>query len=190
MSPLLLSFLILLTAVGATSTAIGLIYYEKWKTETKKYPWPIAFHTVDVALYREVFAPNGKDILGYEVCMGQKPNEVGTGVWRFPGGFVDPTDLSAEMAVIRECREEVIGPELDPYPVYITSIKTNDYRYRDSRDKIITSFYKIKYVFGPIKAGDDLAEVCWMPVNETSLEKINPIHHYLFLALITNLNKK
>ncbi len=184
--------LIILTAIAAAAaaTAIAFIYYERtnywhlqWLKESLKHPYPIAYHTVDIALFR--LERVGAHITAY-VVMGQKPKEVGTGLWRFPGGFVDPTDLSAEAAVLRECREEVNGPEIDLYPKYITSMLTNDERYRESRDKILTSFYKVQYIYGPIKAGDDLAEVCWMPIDESSLEKINPIHKKLFEALIND----
>lgn len=168
-------------------SALAITYYERLKKEKEKYPYPIAFHTVDIALYREAMSEDGK-VIGRYVVMGQKPSEKGSGLWRFPGGFVDPTDASAEAAALRECREEVLGPEIDLYPEYITSMLTNDPRYRTSRDKILTSFYKIKYIYGVIRAGDDLAAggVCWMPIDESSLDKVNPIHRGLFESLIQN----
>lgn len=162
----------------------------KFLKEKKKYPWPIAFHTVDIALYRIAVAPTPLSFPIYEVCLGQKPDETRTGLWRFPGGFVDPTDNSAEAAALRECREEVLGVEIDHFPKYITSMLTNDKRYRMSRDKILTSFYKIQYIFGAVKPGDDIAEVKWFTVDETTLEFVNPIHKQLFKALIEDLNPK
>lgn len=178
-----------MTLIFFLTFALMIFLYLELKKEKAKYPYPIAFHTVDIALYNEVYGSDGITYTHY-VCMGQKPNEVASGLWRFPGGFVDPTDQSAEAAALRECREEVIGPEIDLYPKYITSMLTNDKRYRESRDKILTSFYKVKYIYGPIKAGDDLAEVCWLEVHESSLEKINPIHRKLFEALIHDLKIK
>lgn len=173
------------------AVAVAVTQRRKFLKEKKKYPWPIAFHTVDIALWRmrESKSVTSSEVL-FEVCMGQKPDEVGTGLYRFPGGFVDPTDQSAEAAALRECREEIVGPEIDLYPKYITSMLTNDKRYRNSRDKILTSFYKIQYIYGVTRAGDDLAEVCWLPISEESLEKINPIHKKLFQTLIEHFQPK
>lgn len=165
-------------------TLVALIFiYTELKKEQRKYPYPIAFHTVDIALYKKVTANEG---YAYMVCMGQKKKELGTGLWRFPGGFVDPTDKSAEAAVLRECGEEVEGIINDGQPKYITSMLTNDERYRTSRDKILTTFYKVPYITGTITPGDDLAAVQWMPIDERTLEFINPIHKELFVALIND----
>jgi len=199
MTPLII-LLIILTALLGTSVILNFMYqkklkywtneWRKWRKEKDKYPWPIAFHTVDIALWRPIFEDKEENpkIIGYEVCMGQKSDELGSGLYRFPGGFVDPTDQSAEAAALRELGEEVPKIDVDPNPQYITSMLTNDKRYRNSRDKILTSFYKIQFISGHIKPGDDLAAVEWIKVDENSFEKINPIHLALFISLIKSLN--
>ena len=142
-----------------------------------KVRYPIAFHTVDAAITRG----EGDQL---EVLLIQKQSEVDTQQWRFPGGFVDPSDLSAEYAVKREATEEVGGFETDK-PQYITSVRIDDPRYRDSEHKIITSFFELPYLWGAERAGDDAAKAKWHKVSDLYLSKIkrNPIHEDLFQAL-------
>src|ERR1039457_5646888 len=63
--------------------------------------YPVAFHTVDIAIVK-------KDEEGKidKVLLIQKHSETTTNFWRFPGGFIDVNDLSAEYAAVREAREE------------------------------------------------------------------------------------
>jgi ADP-ribose pyrophosphatase YjhB (NUDIX family) len=142
------------------------------------YPYPVAFHTVDMACVKEDKDGN------WQVALGQKSYELTTGLWRFPGGFVDPEkDNSAEDAASRELDEEVPGVKTTA-PRYIGSLKTNDTRYRERKDKIITSFFVMNHLYGELQAGDDLAAVKWMPVSIEHLVDVNPIHQKLFMDLI------
>jgi ADP-ribose pyrophosphatase YjhB (NUDIX family) len=177
---LLFAVCIGITIFVTTMFAMGQINYYKGrlKAEQAKYPHPVAFHTVDMALVKE----DGKI---WQVAMGQKPYEVTSGLWRFPGGFVDPVlDDSAEAAAIRELNEEMIGNCIIGDPRYLMSMRTNDPRYRDRVDKIITTLFFIPYRHGDIKAGDDLAACSWIDVDVKSLDQINPIHKKLFEVLI------
>jgi bifunctional NMN adenylyltransferase/nudix hydrolase len=114
--------------------------------------YPQVYPTVDIAVYRE---SDSKWLLvrkGYN-------NE-----WRFPGGFSDPEDETFENAAARELNEEtgIITGNL----TYEMSLKVDDWRYRDERDKIITTLFSGKYKEGEARASDDIAEVKWASVAE------------------------
>jgi len=142
-----------------------------------KVRYPIAFHTVDAAITRG----DGPDA---EVLLIQKPTEVSTTYWRFPGGFVDPSDESAAHAAKREATEEVGGMETAA-PSFICSSKVDDPRYRNSVHKIITSFYELPYLWGAEKAGDDAAKAEWKKLKDLKENPYlrNPIHEMLFQEL-------
>jgi len=97
------------------------------------HQYPRAYPTVDIAVINKQY-----------VLLGIKKNQVGL---RFPGGFVDPIDKSLEVAAKRECYEECGGVETDQYE-YICSGIVDDWRYRNRGEKIISSFFKCKYVYG------------------------------------------
>jgi bifunctional NMN adenylyltransferase/nudix hydrolase len=115
---------------------------------------PLVYPTVDVAIY----CPERKAFL-----MGHK-NQDGDKL-RFVGGFVDPTDESLEYAARRERSEEITGIEVDNYR-FIGSTKINDWRYRNTKDGIMTSFFLAQYIFGHPEPGDDLDGVEWLPLEK------------------------
>jgi len=142
--------------------------------------YPIAYATVDVA----VLTQDKKQVL-----LGRKPNAP---QWRFPGGFVDPTDESKEAAAKRELTEECGDFETGEF-IYIGSHRMNDWRYVNEVDKVITTLYATAIISGTPKAGDDLEEVQWFAVDDipTLIEagKIAPVHTVLLNMLYTTLNK-
>ncbi len=148
----------------------GIIY------ATTKQTFPTSFQTVDMAI-RHGGEP--------KVLLGRKEGEDG---WRFPGGFVDPEDLGLEYTVRREAKEELGDIEISD-PVYIASIRVNDHRYRKSPHKILTALFSATYVFGPIKAGDDLAEVEWKNIEGLEAVMIDS-HKPLARAFLESLAKK
>ncbi len=110
--------------------------------------YPTSFQTVDMVI-RHSIRP--------QVIVGRKPGE---DKWRFPGGFVDPNDLTLELAAKREAKEEVGDIEIGDIR-YVASARVEDHRYRKSKHKVMTTLFVGTYIFGPIKAGDDLEEVRW-----------------------------
>ncbi len=142
--------------------------------------YPIAYATVDVAVLTQD---------KQQVLLGRKPNAP---QWRFPGGFVDPTDESKEAAAKRELTEECGDFETGEF-TYICSHRMNDWRYVNEVDKVITTLYATTIIYGNPKAGDDLEAVQWFAVADipTLIEtgKIAPVHTVLLNKLYTTLNK-
>lgn len=110
--------------------------------------YPKVYPTVDIALFKN----ERKKML-----LGQKTE---SNLWRFPGGFVDPTDDSYEEAAKRELREEVGDVEVGEF-VYEMNQKVDDWRYKGEVDKIITTLFSTDLTYGNAQADDDLAHVQW-----------------------------
>ena len=126
--------------------------------ESQKIRFPISYQTVDMIVY---------DPKKQKIILGRKRDSY---KWNFPGGFVDPTDLSLESAAERELKEEVINIDVYQNPKYLGSYRINDHRYRNEEDKILTALFLFEYRKGKVSAGDDLCEVHWF-----SLKDINEI---------------
>lgn len=131
--------------------------------ESHKVRYPISYQTADIVLFDE---KNNKIVLGQK----EKGN-----TWFFPGGFVDPTDLSIEDSAKRELSEEVLNIVAENSIKYLGSIRVDDHRYRNEEDKIMTSLFLVKYKSGKIKAGDDLKRVKWFSLKEAK-EVISETH--------------
>lgn len=141
--------------------------------------YPVSYQTVDIA----AITSDGKRIL-----LAKKPLE---NLYRFIGGFVDPSDTSLEHSAMREFREETGGCEIGGMK-YIGSFRVNDWRYANERDKIMTTLFKGTYVFGRPVPSDDISELRWFDIEEfMTKEFINTQiveeHRPLALALSSNL---
>lgn len=137
--------------------------------------FPRVFPTTDIAVLKS------DDVLLIQ--------RVDSGHWCFPGGFVDPTDGSFELAARRELREET-GLTLEGPLNCVGTFPINDFRYRGSRDKIFTTFYAGVHSWGPVTANplevQDYRWVNWLG-NEIT-EIIAEVHRPLLSALRTHLN--
>ena len=137
--------------------------------------YPTSFQTTDCFVMNNV----------PEILLGRKPTE---DKFRLIGGFVDPKDVSLEMAAVRELKEEA-GINLEcSYPKYLFSNRQDDPRYRNSEHKILTAVFEFQYLFGYAKAGDDIAEVKWfdqIDIKENYKTLVVPTHHPLIERLIS-----
>lgn len=125
--------------------------------------YPKVFPTVDVAVRREWQTLREQPWVGTEPppntvqwLLVRKPTERR---WRFPGGFVAPTDPSYEAAARREVGEET-GASVDGLE-YVWSGLVDDWRYRSEADKILTTLFTATFISGPIRPADDVAEAQW-----------------------------
>lgn len=120
--------------------------------------YPVSYQTVDIAITRK-----HEDKI--QILLGRKWNET---KWRFPGGFVDPTDSGLEIAARREALEE-LGPIEISTPKYITSIRVDDWRYEKSTDKIMTALFHCEYLYGTPTPSDDIHEALWVDLDQFEL---------------------
>ena len=141
------------------------------------YRYPVAYQTVDVAIL------NDKG----EILLAKKPFEK---KWRFIGGFSNPERDSLEQDVRSEVKEEA-NIEVDGI-TYIGSTKIDDWRYKNETDKIKTSFFVAKYIFGRPEGGDDVAEVKWFKLNNFDVygDTLIEEHMILWNMLIEYLKKQ
>lgn len=139
---------------------------------------PLVFQTVDIA----ILSGDRQQLL-----LGSKRED--DGGLRFIGGFVDGADPSLEVAAKREAFEESGGIELADFR-YVGSTKIDDWRYRGSRDSIMTAFFVATHVFGAPKASDDLDGACqWYGFTPSAAGPLEPRlveEHRPLLRLLRN----
>ena len=158
---------------GGRDFRAGIIY----AVETRP---PLCYPTVDVAVVREIDEPHKPNTV---LLAGKSQDQ---GLLRFVGGFVEESDNSLECAARREVREECsINLATDDYR-YLGSAKMDDWRYRGTRDGIITSFFRASYVYGIAKACDDIDSLQWVPISEM-MDRLVPEHRPLGEMLLKSL---
>lgn len=133
--------------------------------------FPSCFPTVDIAVL------NGDKLL-----LARKKHEK---LYRFVGGFADPSSESYEQDARREVMEET-ELEIDDIQ-YIGSALCNDWRYANEKDKIKTLLFKANYTFGSAKAMDDICECRWWKLSELKEEDFVTTHRPLWKMLQKNL---
>jgi bifunctional NMN adenylyltransferase/nudix hydrolase len=114
--------------------------------------YPTSFQTVDVAVFNEDET---------QMLLAKKPGE---DKYRFIGGFVDVRDTSLEHTAKREFMEEA-GAEISIIG-YVGSFRVDDWRYRSERDKIMTTLFKAKYLYGHLEPSDDIIELRWLDIKD------------------------
>ena len=129
-----------------------------------------AFQTVDVAILNDDRT---------KVLLGRKPAEK---QFRFIGGFSDPGSNSLEEDARREVMEEA-GIEITD-PVYVASMKIDDWRYHGEADCIKTALFVAQYQSGRPEGSDDVAEVRWFTLDQTRTEDLVPEHTELYQRLM------
>jgi bifunctional NMN adenylyltransferase/nudix hydrolase len=121
--------------------------------------YPTAYNTVDVACINN----------SGEVLLARKPDE---DKFRFIGGFIDPKDESKEASASREFGEETGGCEIGDLK-YVCSQKIDDWRYRRSKDSIMTTLFVGKFIFGSPTPTDDVCELKWYDIIELDTKNNN-----------------
>ena len=131
--------------------------------------FPHVYPTVDLAIV---------DYDKKQLLFARKPNQ---DFVRFVGGFIDPKDKSAELAAVREGKEET---NLDlTVEGYVGSTLVDDWRYRREVDKIMTFFYVMRYGSGTPAAKDDIEFVTWKKFGEINEGDVMPEHRPLLSML-------
>ncbi len=132
--------------------------------------FPTVYPTVDIAVFR----PDHSELL-----LARKTNET---KYRLPGGFTDPEDDSYEDAALRELGEECGNITIDELN-YVGSARIDDWRYRGSRDSVMTHLYTCVFVEGEPEPNDDIAELRWFNVRKLSGDYFVPEHRVLWEIL-------
>lgn len=124
------------------------------KKNTYCYPHPRPALSVDLVLFRD-----GSD--EREVLLIQRKGEPFAGMWAFPGGFVDQ-DEALDAAAARELNEETGIEE-----VRLEQFGAFGDPGRDPRGHTVSIGFTALVAHETVaRAGDDAAEVRWMPVGE------------------------
>jgi bifunctional NMN adenylyltransferase/nudix hydrolase len=131
------------------------------------HQYPKMYPTVDVAVFNEDES---------KLLLAKKPGEK---LYRFIGGFVDGESLEA--AARREVDEEAHIEITDPE--YVGSFVVDDWRYRRELDKILTTLFRAKLVFGKPTPDDDVAELRWFEFDSLKEDDIVEEHRPLLAKL-------
>ena len=143
--------------------------------------FPKVHSTVDIAALA-----NG----GESVLLIQRKD---TSEWVFPGGFVDPTDDSKELAAARELNEEV-GLSCSSGALqameYIGTQRIDDWRYRASRDKILTTFFACYPMTQAVHANpEEVQDYKWVNIWSPDTWKEVAQHHKPLMQMLVDYQK-
>lgn len=147
--------------------------------------YPVIMPCADIVVY---------DPTNDSILLGRKPKEK---LFRFIGGHVEVTDSCYEAAALKELSEEASGItvcENISTLKYICSGKIKDWRHAKETSEIFSTLFLATRMSGKAKAGDDIEEVIWIPVEDIlDYEKyskiIVPEHIDFFGKLVDYLDK-
>jgi bifunctional NMN adenylyltransferase/nudix hydrolase len=157
----------------------GIIYHIH-NTYSKVLP------TVDIITYRK-----NNDLI--EVLLGQKHSEKDSDAWRVPGGFIEKKHNGGKGAAIAELKEETNIDIIEQDLKFIGQFNINDWRFKNSRDAIMTTLYCVNYnkIDGFLQseiAGDDLYRIKWFDILQVH-KFIRNEHKELLEAFIEYIKK-
>lgn len=145
----------------------GIIYAVE---QQYSHPWT----TVDIAIFNDDMS---------KILLGRKKTDA-PGKMRFIGGFVrtslnniNTLETNARAEVIEETHLEVSDP------VYIGSAVIDDWRYKYDENKIMTTFFAVKRIFGSAQADDDIDYIQWMTISDITENDIAYGHVVLYNML-------
>lgn len=144
------------------------------------HQYPRVYPTVDIAV-----------LDGNLILLGIKRDQEGL---RFPGGFVDPTDKTLEDAAKREVFEECGGIETANYE-YVCSGIVDDWRYRNRDEKIMSTLFTCKYIFGPYheatsKPDSEFTSLKLYSISIETCAKMAVTHRPFFMNLLKKRNTR
>lgn len=127
---------------------------------------------------------------GIEVLVVRKPDE---STWRFPGGKIEPDDLTLEIAVKREAREET-GVEVGVTPIYIGSFTSlPEWRAKQAGKTVASAFYALPYIYGCPRGQDDVADAKFIELENLTVEQMEDCHKPFLDILkkwVANMNQE
>ena len=136
-----------------------------WATQNQ---YSSAIPTVDVAIFNEDYS---------QILLGRKKDEK---EYRFIGGFVRPGE-TLEQAVKREVLEET-GLEITGIQ-YIKSFFIDDWRFKNEINKVTTSLFTCKILYGKPQPNDDIHELKWFKFDKILKTDIVQEHLDMLLYL-------
>ena len=137
-----------------------------WATQNQ---YPTSYTAIDVAIFNDD---------GTKLLLGRKPRESD---YRFIGGFVEPGH-TLEQTVRKEAMEET-GLEIGDLK-YVQSFAVEDWRYRSEQDKIMSTLFTAKKIFGREEPNDDVEQLKWFDVKDITEKDVVGIHRPLFNAIL------
>lgn len=130
--------------------------------------FPRVIPTVDVA-------PLNTD--GTQVLLAKKYDE---SKWRFIGGFVKPEDETIELSAKKVYFRETGGNSESGDYRYLGSCRIPDWRFRGEEDKVMTTLFSCKYLWGSITPNDDISELKWFNISDLKSDIFMAEHQELF----------